>query len=124
MLFNNRRQSKDSALRARLLELVGSGVVWMNPYSAGQFAEVSDAICVDDDFLAKANNGEYCFVENTDISSCADAVEQLIVFRWNRCYPADMKFPLELFSNRWQLVSRADFAGNSHERITQEVYAL
>ena len=127
MLFNRRRQSKDSALRQHILEMCTDGVLWMNGYSAAQFSDEDggkDSIIVAEDFLDKAGPQDYCFVENKDISAYARCVEQVIIYRWNRTYPRDMIFPEKLFSSKWKLVSREDFPGNSHENITQEVYSL
>ncbi len=124
MFFNNRRQSKDSRLRERMLELCGKGPLWMNTYSAGQFSEVAPNIRVAEDFLEKAGPGEYCFVENTDLTGVANQAEGLVLYRWNRSYPSDVKFPVGLFSHKWRLMSAVDFEGSSHDRITQEVYVL
>lgn len=124
ILFNKRRQSKDSILRQRLLERSRGSVLWMNAYSAAQFAEMSDSIRVNEDFLSKAGEGEYCFVENLDVAPFADRINQVIVYKWNRKYPADTRFPMELFTSRWKLIESTEFAGSSHERITEEVYIL
>lgn len=124
MLFNRRRQSQDSCLRGRVLELCGEKLLWMNAYSAGQFSEAAPNIRVAENFLEKAGAGEYCFVENTDMTAAAAWAEGLVIYRWNRTYPSDVKFPTELFSDKMRLVSTEDFAGSSHERITQEVYTL
>ena len=124
ILFNKRRQSKDSILRQRLLERSRGSVLWMNAYSAAQFAEMSDSIRVNEDVLSKAGEGEYCFVENLDVAPFADRINQVIVYKWNRKYPADTRFPMELFTSRWKLIESTEFAGSSHERITEEVYSL
>ena len=123
MLFNRRRQSKDSALRQHMLQMVAGGKLWMNGYSASQFSPEDD-LCADEAFLEKAGPQDYCFVENEDISAYVSRVEQVIVYRWNRDYPRDMIFPETLVSSKWKLVSREDFPGNSHEKLTQEVYSL
>ena len=125
MLFNRRRQRKDSALRRHVLQMCAEGVLWMNRYSAAQFSEEDmgkDIIIVAENFLDKAGPNDYCFLENNDISAYADQVKQVIVYRWNRDYPRDMTFPTELFCRRWQQVSREEFPGTSHEKITREVY--
>ena len=49
--FNRRRQSQDRALRARMLGKWGR--LWMNAYSAGQFAK-EDPVTADEDFLEKS----------------------------------------------------------------------
>ena len=67
MLFNNRRQSMDRILRARLLKLCGTHKLWMNAYSRGQFDETAEGITVDEDFMAKAGSDDYCFAENISV---------------------------------------------------------
>lgn len=123
LLFNNRRLSKDSCLRKRLLEVSKNAPLWMNAYSAAQFTEGAESIKVDEAFLEKAGQDAYCFVENADVTSYAEQVQVLIVYRWNRLYPADTVFPLSLFTDKWKMVSSLDFPGSSHEKLTEEVYA-
>lgn len=122
MLFNNRRQSQDSSLRKRVLAMVGAQKLWMNAYSCKQFAAENavDIIHVADDFLAQAGAGEFCFVENTDVQEFVPQIEKIIIYKWNRVYPADCYFPLVL--DNWKLVQSTEFVGSSHEKITEEVY--
>ena len=124
MLFNRRRQSKDAAVCGDILALSADSLLWMNGYSAGQFATTGNNVVTDEAFLEKAKEQDYCFVENADVSAYADQVSRVIIYRWNRDYPADVHFPTELFCHRWKPVSRDEFAGNSHETITREVYDL
>ena len=72
------------------------------------------------DFLEQAGEGEYCFVENTGLQAVEAKIEKIIVFWWNRHYPSDRKFDLDL--SKWNKVSEEEFAGYSHEKITKEVY--
>ena len=122
--FAGRRQSMDAVLRQDLLRMVGDGRLWMSPYSAAQFDFLPESVCVDPDHLAKAGETDWCFLEDGDICVVAARVSCLAVYRWNRHYPSDRKFPLEAFQNRWQMVSRREFPGKSHEKITLEVYTL
>ena len=124
MLFNHRRQSSDRVLCNRIVALTENDILRMNSYSAQLFSEQGLHMLVDGDFLEKANGDDYCFVENSDITPYAEKVNAVIIYRWNRVYPSDVKFPAELFSQRWRLTSRCDFVGNSHERITEEIYTL
>ena len=123
MTFGGRRQSMDSRLRERIIKTVGENKLLMNAYSAKQFTE-NKKITVDEDFLAAAGKGEYCFLENSDITPFADRVERVILYRWNRVYPSGEKFPIHLFENRWRLTETSDFTGNSHDKITEEIYVL
>ena len=115
MAFGGRRQSKDAALRQRLLELAG-GRLRMSPYSAKQF---DGGIYAGPDYLTGAGDGDWCFVENGDYKTLPQAPERIVIFRWNRDYPADLHFE---FPGQWRLVSQEDFPGTSHEKLTQEVY--
>ena len=123
MLFCGRRQSKDSALRQQLLQLAQPTGLWMNGFSAKQF-DVSDAIQVAEDFLSLASPGEWCFVENSDVLPYKEKIEHIAIYRWNRLYPSDVKFPIEAFSGSWLPVSSRTFSGSSHEEITEEIYRL
>ena len=123
MLFCGRRQSKDQYLRRELLQLAQSNGLWMNGFSAKQFEE-GDRIQVSEDFLERASQGQWCFVENTDILPYKEKIEYIAIYRWNRHYPSDKKFPMEAFCDTWQLVNTRSFPGYSHDEITEEVYRL
>lgn len=123
ILFNGRRQSKDRVLRDHARAMAGNDL-WMNGYTARQFAEDGCNVIVDEAFLDNAPENAWCFVENVDLLPYLDQISRVAVYRWNRLYPSDRKFPMKAFSARWTLVSREEFAGSSHERITQEVYQL
>ncbi len=120
MLFNKRRQSSDRVLRDRILSLVNGGCLRMNAYSAKQFAEDAP-LQVDERFLEKAGNGDFCFVENADVTPFAKKIEAVIVYRWNTVYPSDVQFPACLLDGK-TLTSAVDFTGYSHTRITEEIY--
>ena len=123
MLFCGRRQSKDQNLRQQLLQLAQPNTLWMNGFSAKQF-ETEDAIRVAEDFLEQAPQGHWCFVENSDLLPYKDKIEHMAIYRWNRLYPSDVKFPLEVFCDRWQRISTRTFPGHSHDEITEEIYRL
>lgn len=49
MMFNKRRQSKDSVLQERILTMAENGRLWMNTYTYRQFPECGyKEICVDE----------------------------------------------------------------------------
>jgi hypothetical protein len=52
----------------------------------------------------------------------ADRIEELVIYHWNRKYPADFK--LDLPYKKWKKQSKEEFAGFSHEKITKEIYQL
>lgn len=123
MAFNHRRQSQDRLLRSALMDLAGSRPVWMNAYSAGQFEpEYAGRLRVAEDCLDRAGPGELCFVETQATAALESRVEEVVLFRWNRRYPADTWFDLPGFPRNWHLIRQQDFPGHSHDTITQEVY--
>ena len=123
MLFHHRRQSQDRVLREDLLREVRGAKLLMNAYSAKLF-EADAPVTVAEDCLARAGTGDYCFVENLDPLPYAAKLEQIIVYRWNRVYPADFYFDLPLETPEWTRTRTEEFAGSSHERITKDVYTL
>ena len=124
MLFAGRRQSKDRILRQQARILAQGHPLWMNSYTARQFAEDGCDIVKDDAFLENAPADAWCFVENSDLRPYLSKIGKLAVYHWNRRYPSDVQFDLEGLRKGWTLISSRDFAGSSHERITEEVYQL
>ncbi|MGL6198588.1 MAG: ribonuclease Z [Lachnospiraceae bacterium] len=121
MMFNHRRQSQDGVLRKRILSETQKSKLWMNPYSYKQFKdEDTDNIIVDEGFMLKADKDDYCFIENISVASYEDQIKSIIIYKWNRRYPSDLKFDISL--KDWKLMSTEDFKGSSHEKITKEVY--
>ena len=120
MLFNKRRQSMDSILRERVLKMCAGKKLWMNKYSRKQFDAAAEGISVDEDFMAKAGEDDYCFVENISPKAYEGQFKQIVLYKWNRVYPADLYFDIDL--NDWRLAQSSDFAGSSHDKITEEIY--
>ena len=121
MMFNKRRQSQDSVLRARIVNASGENKLWMSPYSAKQFEDDAQ-IEVDENYQKRAGKNDICFVEDIPIS--LRHVDRISIYRWNRHYPADKHFDIDLDKKGFKLISTDDFAGSSHEKITEEIYAL
>ena len=123
LMFNHRRQSQDRVLRERILNLSDGSRLWMYAYTRKQFDSAEpDRISVDEDFLEKARNGDFCFVENVPLLPVLSRVERVILFRWNRAYPSDFRFDVDVSAPPWTLTTMEEFPGFSHEKITMEVY--
>lgn len=121
LLFNGRRQSQDRVLRAEILSLAAGKPLWMDSYTAALFEGEKADIRVDEDFLAKAGPGEYALLEDREAAPYEDRIEKIILYHWNRAYPGDLFFDIDVTAG-WQPVSSRDFAGSSHDKITEEVY--
>lgn len=122
MAFCGKRQSMDRCLREHLIGMVKNNRLWLNDYSAGQFSDSPMNICVDEDFLNKAEERDFCFVENIDLTPYIDKIHGLIIYRWGRIYPSDLSFPLEKVIIGKKLSQTEVFAGYSHKQILLEVY--
>ena len=120
MMFMGKRQSMDCVLRKKILEITSGSRLLMNSYSAKQF-ENTDNIVVDEDFLNNANHGDFCFVEDKELTT--ENVESFYVFNWNRKYPADLFFSVDLKADGFKKIKKEEFQGNSHDKITLEIYS-
>lgn len=120
-MFNNRRQSRDRILCEKVVSLVGDGRLFMNEYSHELFENLGVSITPRNDYLSKADKGDFCFVEKESLLPYENKIESIVLFKWNRDYPSDKKLDIDL-SKGWILSSTEDFAGNSHEKITMEIY--
>ena len=101
MLFNHRRQSKDVVVRERILKQAEGKHLWI---------------------MNEAAPEDVCFAEDCSVAHYEQWIDRIILYKWNRSYPADLHFDIPLAAHGWQLVSTEDFVGNSHEKITEEVY--
>lgn len=119
MMFFGKRHSQDRELRKKLIEMTAGHKLWMSNYSAKQFAEYS-SIIVDDDYMSKAESNDYCFVE--DKSYGIDGVSEIVLCHWNRKYPSDKFFEIDLKKEGFKKESTEDMKGSSHEKITIEVW--
>lgn len=121
MMFNHRRQSQDCVLRQDIIQEVDDNRLWMNSYSYGQFLDSSlSNLTIAEDFLSKAGVDDFCFLEENNLTPYIHLVKRIIWYQWNRNYPADFYFNVDL--STWKMVTREEFVGSSHDKITKEVY--
>ena len=119
MMFNNRRQSQDKELISKIVELTSGARLLMSEYSAQMFGE-NAVIVADNNFITQAQSGDFAFIEETEIPT--EQVEDIYIFNWNRDYPADTYFDFDLKANGYKRLKKIDFAGNSHKKITLEIF--
>lgn len=123
MMFNKRRQSQDKVLRTSIKELVKNNNLFMNEYSYKLYKDIDDGnIKVCDNYLDECGNNDFCLVENNLLSSYIDKINTIIIYKWNRHYPGDLYFDINVKDEKWELINSEDFEGSSHEVITKEVY--
>lgn len=120
MLFNHRRVSQDKAVCKNIIDMCEKQKIYIQEYSSVLFKDHDpDNIKIMKDFFSSDLRGQYVFVENPE-SVKEEMLEKIILYHWNRKYPADQFFPIDLTG--WKLSETAEFSGNSHEKITKEIY--
>ena len=121
MMFNNRRQSQDKMLREDILRDCVHKKLWINEYTEMQFIPYDNVnIVVDNEFLDKAEEDDVCFVESNLLSAYQEKITKIVLYKWNRNYPADFYFDVDL--SDWKLELSTEFVGSSHDKITKEVW--
>lgn len=121
MMFHQRRQSRDRVVIEDIRRISEGNRLFMTEYSLKLFQDEKDKILVEKNCLAIAGEDDYCFIENQSLKPFENRISQLILYRWNRKYPADVYLDLTL--EEWSLESREEMKGFSHEKITKEIYS-
>lgn len=122
MMFNSRRQSRDRAVIADILKMTEREELYIGQYSEKLFSESGGKYTVSDSMLDIAQKGEFCFVESERLSGYIHRIEEIIVYRWNRRYPADLYLDIDIENQGFSLVKSQEFEGYSHEKITKEIF--
>ena len=119
MTFGGKRQSRDSAVTERILSLTDGKRLVLSPYSAPLFPDKKELVVAEDPAEAgKAD--DFLFIENTSLPE--KAPERIILFHWNRRYPATSFFTLS--TDGYALSETREFKGSSHDCITEESWEL
>lgn len=120
MTFNHRRQSRDAVLCRNMLSLVQDRPLWIHPYSIPLFPDAPKTVIADEDYLSKAGPDDFCFVEREDVTAYSDTIHTIVLYHWQRAYPSDTRFPLDLTA--YQLAETTVFEGKSHPEILRECW--
>lgn len=116
LMFNNRRQSFDRYVQNMIQERVSDQPLIVAEYSIKKFP---DAQAVN---TMPASFDGFCFAETKELAtSCLPFAETVIVYRWDKSYPADTYFSVEE-SELFELTDSFEFEGYSHETVTEEIY--
>ncbi len=119
MLFNNRRQSRDRVVVEDIVSDIGNKKLFVSPFSEKIFEEYPHIVTVDSDFLQETSVDCVCFVENQSLKNI-ESITEITVYRWNRVYPGD--FYCDIDFSKFSLVSQTEFKGNSHDKITKQIF--
>ena len=114
------REDEILAMSSAIVEAAGinGAKLYMDEYSFKQFSEdKADNIVVCDNF-SNAEDSDFCFVEKQHINT--EQINKLIVYRWDKIYPADVSFGMNKI--KLNLTETLEFQGYSHEKIVREIY--
>ena len=120
MMFNHRRVSRDRVVIQDIMDVCGDQGVYITSGSAVLFKDFnSESVHVWNEDRNDLLEGHYFFAEDPDVIR-EESVEKIILYQWNRNYPADKYFPIDL--DGWILEESSEFAGHSHEKITRSCF--
>lgn len=123
MMFNKRRQSQDKALRINIKETIKDKALFMNEYSYKLYKDIDTGnITVCENFLSECPEDGFSLVENKELKNYINKINTIIVYKWNRLYPADFHFDINLNKDSWNIIKIEEFQGSSHEKIRKEIY--
>lgn len=120
MMFNNRRQSRDSVVIADILNDLGGERLYIAPYSEKLFEGLDVKLKVRDNPIRASKRDSVCFIENVSPKEYKKEIDEVVLYHWNRHYPADFSFDLDM--EGYTLISTVELVGSSHDKITKEVW--
>lgn len=122
MLFNSRRQSRDRMLIDDIMMDLGYQKICISEFSKILFTPHEGRYEIVEDFAQLLDSDSVCFIENVDVKPYIDKIDTVTLYHWNRVYPRDFVFDINLEKEGFSLVSSCEFEGYSHENIRKEVY--
>ena len=115
--FNGRRQSRDAAVCEDIVRSLNGTRLETSAYSASLFDGLTSITVVD----SPSEDGTY-FCELCAPEPFIVRADTIILYKWNRIYPSDVKFTSSLSHLGFTLCESVDISGHSHEKITKEIY--
>lgn len=113
--FNKRRQSRDAALLEDIRSQL-SGDLLIDPFSEKLIREAQIP------YVLPPQTAEDFFSEDVPTEALLENCSKVVIYRWNRHYPADVRWDPDLEERGFSLEETVEFPGKSHEKITREVY--
>lgn len=118
MLFNKRRQSRDAAVLADMAAGL-PGALTIDPFSEKLIAAAGIDYQLAEEPLPE---DAHFFLENRTPEDLLPRTGTLVLYRWNRHYPSDVRWEGQPENDGFTLRESTEFHGKSHEKITKEVY--
>lgn len=122
MLFNGRRQSRDRAVIADILEHLDGRRLRIRKCSSDILPVDGIQILVSNRAPQDALPNEVCFIEDVPLVPVLEQITEITLYRWNRDYPGDFFLDIDPIQSGFTLIEQRDFHGYAHPQITKEVY--
>ena len=100
------------AIASIIVNICVGGHLWFPVALMGLFMVWNLVLSIDN-----LTNNDFYFLEDENYNG---NIDKIIIYKWNRDYPADKYFDIDLSS--YELISTQDFQGSSHDLITEEIY--
>lgn len=113
--FNKRRQSRDAAVLEDIRSQLTAALL-IDPYSETLILGAGIP------YVLPPEIAEDFFAEDVPSEELLAQTEKIVIYRWNRHYPADVRWEPDLEKQGFALRETTEFPGTSHEKITREVY--
>jgi len=122
MLFNKRRQSRDSKVLEDVVKTAGDGIIYISDFSEALFSESDISVISVPDPLYAVGKGGFAFIEDQPLLPYKDKIDRLIIYKWNKNYPKSTLLDVTPSKIGLRLKTKRDFKGTSHDKITREEY--
>ncbi len=120
LMFNGRRVSRDKAVYDDYIS-AARNKIYAQRYSEDILGSYASVVFSDNPF-DDAGDNDSVFVESLSIMPYISKIDKIYVYKWNRDYPSDLQVDIDPAALGFKLLETVDFPGNSHDRITKEIY--
>lgn len=118
ILFNNRRQSSDVVQREDFKKIVLDKKVYLSEYSYDLYKDMDLNFEVISE-ETEISEDSFFIYEGEFLEKILENVDEIILYFWNRVYPADTDFEIP---TGFKEIESFDFVGNSHDKISRKLY--
>lgn len=115
-MFNKRRQSRDRKVYEDIAKLCRGKELVLSDYSRPLFEGLDVKA---EGQYSIAHRKDFCFIEDMPMPP-EEAIEEFIIYEWNREYPADVFWDLN--PDVWEISHKKEFSGTSHDTIIRKIY--
>lgn len=121
--FDGKRQSRDREIVKDICSSLDCKI-YLTEYSSRLFGDFKDRTEICDNPILKCPDGAAAFLEGHPIGPYIESIGKVILYKWNKVYPADDFFDAREVLEAGSLITSLEFNGFSHEKITKEVYEI